>query len=275
MANYWEAFYISWNDYHEDPNDVSDTFKLHGGNDTALGRGGNDTFYDWSFWGDFGTDTGNDTIDAGSGTDTIYAGDGTNSYNGGTGVDTIKYQYSTSGVTVNLETGTATSYAGKGHDTLYNIENVVGTSYADTITGDDADNVLSGAGGNDTLSGDWGNDDLKGGAGADRLTGGARLDDFIYTSVSDSQNADGATDLITDFQSGFDHLDMTGVAGLTSFAGNIGNANGELAAGEVGFFYNSALNRTIVLANTDGDSFNEMRIEMSGNITLFPDDVLV
>ena len=68
---------------------------------------------------------------------------------------------------------------------------------------------------------------------------------------------------------------MTGVAGLTSFAGNIGNANGELGAGEVGFFYNSALNRTIVLANTDGDSSNEMRIELSGNISLFPDDVLL
>ncbi|MGR9257716.1 M10 family metallopeptidase C-terminal domain-containing protein [Rhizobium leguminosarum] len=56
------------------------------------------------------------------------------------------------------------------------IENAIGGSGADTISGNTADNTLSGGGGNDALSGKAGNDTLNGGAGNDGLLGGAGND---------------------------------------------------------------------------------------------------
>jgi len=44
---------------------------------------------------------------------------------------------------------------------------VIGAPFADTITGDDRNNILEGGGGNDTMSGDAGRDVHIGGAGAD------------------------------------------------------------------------------------------------------------
>jgi hypothetical protein len=44
--------------------------------------------------------------------------------------------------------GTAT---GEGSDLLFEIEQVIGSSLADTITGDDNDNAITAVAGNDTL----------------------------------------------------------------------------------------------------------------------------
>lgn len=63
-----------------------------------------------------------------------------------------------------------------GGNTASMIENAIGGSGNDTITGNDADNVLTGNNGSDTLDGGNGNDTLNGGAGADNLTGGSGAD---------------------------------------------------------------------------------------------------
>ena len=70
-----------------------------------------------------------------------------------------------------LDTGYA--FAGSDTDFLSSIENVIGTDYSDTLSGDGFDNVLEGGLGNDTLSGAAGNDVLDGGGGNDTLSGGA------------------------------------------------------------------------------------------------------
>ena len=53
----------------------------------------------------------------------------------------------------------------------YDIENLVGSDYADILAGDSRDNFISGYGGDDTLYGGpgGGNDTLRGGDGNDRL----------------------------------------------------------------------------------------------------------
>lgn len=65
-----------------------------------------------------------------------------------------------------------------------NIENIEGTFYADTLTGDNRVNILNGLGGNDVLIGGAGDDVLDGGAGADILTGGAGIDTVSYKKSS-------------------------------------------------------------------------------------------
>jgi serralysin len=82
------------------------------------------------------------------------------------------------------------------------IENGVGGSGSDTITGNQFDNHLDGRGGNDFLFGNDGNDTLLGGDGNDSLTGGAR-DDTLTGGVGNDNFifADGwGNDTVTDYQ---------------------------------------------------------------------------
>jgi Ca2+-binding RTX toxin-like protein len=68
----------------------------------------------------------------------LYAGAGNNGLDGGTGIDTVSYAYGlagTTGVTVSLALGTAQATGGSGSDTLTSIENLIGSAYADQLTG--------------------------------------------------------------------------------------------------------------------------------------------
>ena len=63
------------------------------------------------------------------------------------------------------------------------LENLVGSNFADKLYGNELANVITGGAGNDTLDGGAGNDTLLGGLGSDVITGGTGFDIF---SVSDS-----------------------------------------------------------------------------------------
>lgn len=98
------------------------------------------------------------------------------------GWDRANYQNSAVGVMVNLSQNTASkdgvlisgsgTSAVYGVDTLYNIEEVRGSEFADTLTGDAMANSLEGRGGDDILIGGDGADKLYGGSGNDTLDGG-------------------------------------------------------------------------------------------------------
>ncbi|MGB9143217.1 MAG: calcium-binding protein, partial [Aestuariivirga sp.] len=113
-------------------------------------------------------DAGSNVIDGGVGNDTLEGGAGADTLVGGVGVDTALYGNSSVGVTVSLSTGVSSD-----GDTLSGIENVVGSSFNDVLTGDAGVNVLDGGAGNDILAG---------GAGADTLIGGAGIDTADYSS---------------------------------------------------------------------------------------------
>src|SRR3546814_9278683 len=67
------------------------------------------------------------------------------------------------------------------------IENAVGGSGNNTLTGNEASNVLSGGVGNDGLAGGAGTDRLVGGAGTDSLTGGGGNDVFLRSEEHTSE----------------------------------------------------------------------------------------
>ncbi|MGC1494889.1 MAG: hypothetical protein WA790_03705 [Sulfitobacter sp.] len=81
-----------------------------------------------------------------------------------------------------------------------------------TLNGTDNDDVLGGGVGNDQLNGGNGNDILIDGAGQDTLRGGSGADLFIFTR-------DGVRDVILDYQTGIDQIDLSGF-------GQIGGAFG-------------------------------------------------
>ncbi len=121
---------------------------------------------------------GNDYIEGGAGGDTLIGGS-----EGGT-KDTLGYATAGSAVQVTLIANGALALVGgaASGDLATGFENVVGSGFADAITGDTGVNVLAGLGGNDTLNGMGGNDTLIGGAGADTLTGGADTDTADYST---------------------------------------------------------------------------------------------
>jgi serralysin len=87
------------------------------------------------------------------------------------------------------------------------IENAIGGSGADTILGNDVDNVLTGNAGDDILTGNAGNDTLLGGVGADKLNGGtgndsldggAGADQMAGGTGDDSYVVDDTGDVVTE-----------------------------------------------------------------------------
>ncbi|MUZ66454.1 calcium-binding protein, partial [Agrobacterium vitis] len=145
------------------------------GNDTLAGGKGADTLNGGN---------GADTLEGGEGADTLIGKAGADILNGGDGIDTASYEGSAA-VNVNLITNVATGGEAAG-DTFTGIENLTGTSNADTLTGDDNNNVLNGGDGNDTLAGGKGADTLNGGNGDDTLEGGEGADTLIGGDGTDT-----------------------------------------------------------------------------------------
>jgi Ca2+-binding RTX toxin-like protein len=151
----------------------------NGGNDTIAGRAGDDKLYgndgDDRIWGDDGNDTlfggtGNDMLYGLNGNDIFVDGIGRDYMSGGDGIDEVQYHYSTAGVNVNITTNIGFGGSAEG-DTYAGIENIWGSYYNDTLTGDALDNYLYGDNGDDALDGGVGNDVINGGVGNDTLYG--------------------------------------------------------------------------------------------------------
>jgi Ca2+-binding RTX toxin-like protein len=99
--------------------------------------------------------SGDDTISGGGGDDMLSGRAGLDSLDGGGGVDTASYAEKTASVTVTLNgaTDSIVKIGGQDEDTLRNVENLIGGSGGDLLTGDDLANLLSGGQGNDVLDG--------------------------------------------------------------------------------------------------------------------------
>jgi hypothetical protein len=142
--------------------------------------------------------------------------------NGGAGVNTASYAHAATGGTIDLAAGAAFGGPEIGTDTLFLIQNVIGTAAgdviggsagalanrldgrggddllfgwtgADTLLGGEGDDQLFGQQDDDVLLGDAGNDRLFGWAGDDVLTGGTGADGFMWTGAGEG------TDRITDY----------------------------------------------------------------------------
>jgi len=111
---------------------------------------------------------GNDTIVAGDGNDAIFAGKGGDWISGGDGIDTLHYGLSNAAVSVNLTTHVGHGGYAEG-DVIFEVENLVGSNFNDTLIGDSNANTINGGDGNDVIHGGCGADTLIGGVGNDTL----------------------------------------------------------------------------------------------------------
>jgi Ca2+-binding RTX toxin-like protein len=187
-TNNWEDKFISIENLIGGANndkfrgtDGENSFWGRGGNDLLDGRGGNDKLYG---------EAGDDKIIGGAGDDFINGGTGADQLDGSTGVDTA--DYSTSGASVNVSLATGLGLGGEAAgDTLSGIENLNGSKFNDSLTGDAGVNILSGGNGDDLLAGGKGNDVLDGGDGRDTADYSASAGCLIVDMVAGTATSHG------------------------------------------------------------------------------------
>ncbi len=156
---------------------------------------------------------GSDFLFGRDGNDILYGGQGADNLYGGNGVDTASYAGASTRVVVDLEGVVGThsasrSWAGESGaimsainelslvdvkntwssealgDRYHSIENVTGSRFNDTLSGDSGANLLSGLDGDDVLSGRGGNDVLYGGKGSDVFLGGDGQDTVSHAAAT-------------------------------------------------------------------------------------------
>jgi len=233
-----------------------DTLHGGGGNDYVGSQGGDDWLYG---------DAGNDTVSGGSGNDRLYGGTGHDRLLGGTGHDRL-----------DGGSGNDRLYGESGNDTL------LGGSGSDSLWGGAGADRLDGGAGNDVLKGDSGNDRLVGGLGRDKLWGGSGKDVFVFNTVQDSRPGS-ARDIIHDFQSGRDRIDLRGIDANVKLKGNqafswIGSKVPFLHPGEGASLFMSAgftgrpgelrYDKGILMGDTNGDRKADFEIKIVGHFSV-------
>ena len=146
------------------------------GFENVIGSAHNDTL---------GGDANANVITGGAGDDLLIGLAGGDTLNGGDGTDTVNYSGSNAGVTVVINSSTISGGHAAG-DSQQSIENLVGSTHNDILTGDGNANRLEGGGGTDTISGLGGNDEIRGGAGNDIISGSAGADKIAGGVDNDS-----------------------------------------------------------------------------------------
>ncbi|WP_417723700.1 calcium-binding protein [Salipiger sp.] len=258
----------------------ADSIDLLGGNDTYDGLGGNDSILGGA---------GDDSLTGGDGNDTIDGGAGGDFIDGGAGRDVVSYTSATRSVRVDLQ-NTQFMYGDAVGDTFANVEVFQTGDTVDQLRGDSGSNVfytgglsdrLYGRAGNDFLFGQTGADAFYGGLGADTMTGGPdedRRDRYIYFNIAESGVGAGNRDVITDFVSGEDRIeirrfDADTTQGNKQYFDFVGDAGLSGTAGELAYVHEGG--NTIVQADVDGDGLADFEIELTGVMDLTADDFLI
>ncbi len=211
--------------------------------------------------------TGNDTLDGGLGRDTLIGGDGDDWYVIDNTSDKI-VELANQGEDSVLSSVNFTLPKNVEHLSLLGLKNL-------SATGNEVDNVLLGNDGKNLLKGMAGDDWLDGNKGNDSLTGGSGSDTFVfnfedYDFMGDFAPRASNIDTITDFQKGFDIIQLSKEFTLNGF---VSVANIKKITTDAGLIYDNAT-RTLYF-DADGSAARYTPtafIKFSGKVNLDIED---
>ena len=253
----------------------------HGVDDLTGGSGADVFFFEGQRWGP------DDRVDGGAGRDALVI-------SGGSGTTHIEFAAdaltSIESISLNNRFATDPTQTPSYELVLHNGNVAVGATLivnGSSIPGGqqviidgrgvhDSNLILFAGGGHDVLYGGDGADLIVGAAGADSLTGGAGADTFRYDAASDSV---GLADLIGDFQSGVDKVDLSRIDASSLVGGNqaftwIGSNAFSGSAGQLRTY--EADGYRWVAGDTNGDSVADFAIALqSGTPPLVQGDFLL
>lgn len=193
--------------------------------------------------------TGNETLKGAGGNDTINGDVGTDQLFGGTGTDTVSYAGRGVAVIITLDGVANDGVGGENDNVAPDIENALGGSGGDTITGNTGVNRLDGGPGADTLNGGNGNDTLvgpgndaasdtyNGQGGTDTASFAGIVPPVIVTAAGNVANDgvagdnDNVTTTVENVNGGNGNDDITGNASANRLNGNGGD---DQLTGDVG-----------------------------------------
>ncbi|MGQ3293709.1 MAG: hypothetical protein ACT6U0_16030, partial [Shinella sp.] len=204
--------------------------------------------------------SGVNTLSGGAGNDLLIGGAGADKLNGGPNTDTASYAGATAGVVANLAAALANAGDAKG-DTYVSIENLIGSSHNDTLTGNNGINTL------------------YGGAGGDKMTGGTGADIFLFKASTDTTVATAGRDSIFDFNHAQgDRISLSGIDANTVLAGDQpflfkGTAAFSGAKGELHFEMQAS--DTYVSGDTNGDKKADFVIHFDDAIAFQAGDFIL
>lgn len=247
-----------------------------------------------------------DVLLAYKGNDSIKPGGGADKVDGGDGKDQIEFGSKAVQIVLNKAVWTDMTID-SAVGSVRNIEDVIGSSEGDTITGDSLANLLKGEGGEDTIAGGLGNDTVDGGIGHDSLdggdgndtvlggdgndvitgglgkdilTGGANNDTFRFLTVADAPKGEQITDFTTSLSgTPVDLIDLSAIDAIAGGTDDIfvldlapGTAKSVVAQGHIGWYVvdkaGTANDRTYIRINTTADTKVDMTIELKGALVL-------
>ncbi len=151
------------------------------------------------------------TVEGDEGDNLIAASNGDDHLDGKGGTDTVSYADAAGAVKVSISLTSIQATGGSGNDRVLNFENVIGSAFGDTLSGNTGANVIDG------------------GAGADTMSGGSGDDTYIVDDLGDVVTGDtGGTDTVRSsvnftLPTGFEHLVLTGNAAVTGSGNSLAN----------------------------------------------------
>lgn len=176
------------------------------------------------------------------------------------GEDTASYRWADTGVVANLAHAELNTGDAKG-DVYISIEDLQGSAWNDTLTGDAGDNWLEGLMGQDTLTGGGGNDT------------------YLFQQVTDIGGGALGTgsDVITDFSKG-DIIELSAIDANTATAQDdafrfIGDAAFSSHAGELRTGIDPTTGMSYLQGDTNGDGLADFQLDLSNRYQITASDL--